>query len=226
VKKWLLLVVTAVVLIGCTSSNSEQGERIQPVQLEEGDATNIPDWLFDSFRQKFSQPDEIKKESITLVYLRMDRKNRAPEIAAFLTTSHMEGWFVLYAEENGAYREVYAKGEPVYGLQVHGAVDHMISFVSGLGGSGVQKNNYHLIKYTKQGYKEVWNGVAYDVLANGPPPLHKKFGTFFIDEHTGTLYYKQTAYNYNEDFEHVSSTKETSQVYHYDEEKDVFIPSS
>ncbi len=223
VRKWLVIAVIAVMAVGCEQSFRQQAEQ-HPSDAAVERSSAIPEWPFDSFKQKFSQPDLIDKEDVTLVTLRMNRTRKSPEIAAFLTTSHLEGWFVLYAEENGVYKEVYGKQEPVYGVQVHGAGDQMISFLSGVGGSGVQKNNYHLLSYTQQGYKEVWSGLAYDMLANGPPPFHTMIGKFFIEDHTGKLYYQQTTYIYNEDISRISSTKQLTHVYHYDEEKSIYTP--
>ncbi|TRY26991.1 hypothetical protein FOI68_05300 [Brevibacillus sp. LEMMJ03] len=219
--KWLIIAVIAGMAVGCVQTSGQQAEQ-QPSDAAAERSSAIPEWPFDSFKQKFSQPDLIDKEDVTLVTLRMNRTRKSPEIAAFLTTSHLEGWFVLYAEENGVYKEVYAKQEPVYGVQVHGAGDQMISFLSGVGGSGVQKNNFHLLSYTQQGYKEVWSGLAYDLLANGPPPFHQTIGTIYTEDNTRKLYYQQTTYIFNEDISRISSTKQLTHVYHYDEEKSVY----
>jgi hypothetical protein len=126
----------------------------------------VPDWLADDLRERFPEPARsmVRKELITAVQINMAPKtpetNPEPEIAAYISLDRLNGVFVLYAKQNGAYQPVYTKMEPVYGLQVIGKGEFLV-LTSGFGGTGIQDNKLYVIHWTPQGYAEAWSGVAH-----------------------------------------------------------------
>jgi hypothetical protein len=134
--------------------------------VPQGKSGVVPDWLAEDVRSRFSDTAKhlVKKELITVAQVRMKSRTAEgaspPELAAYLTLDRLNGVFVLYAYEDGGYRPVYTRAEPVYGLQIIGGGEYLV-LTSGYGGTGIQENKLFVIRRTADGYREVWSGIAH-----------------------------------------------------------------
>lgn len=206
-----------------------QGENQQPIDNQqptvEETSSIVPNWLLEDIQARFNETvqEYITKEKITVLQINMDRSEH-PHLAAYISLDRLNGWFVLYAQENGVYQEVYALNEPIYGVHIHG-FGEMLAIISGFGGSGIQENDYRLIRKTPSGYQEVWSGISRHYLANGPTPYPFHYGSFTID-HNDQLIYTKTSYIFIEhefDFNYPDETLTIVERYEYNDELEKYI---
>lgn len=242
---FLSIVLAVFFLMGCNNSDNtgnpgkegnKPGEDISSVINSKGgqnSAEFVPDWLYQSLLAKFdldAENDlELPREAITLV--RVNMKNSAgPQIAAYLTLNRVEGYFLLYEFAEGNYKEVYSLHQPVYGLQVYGGWEgkQMIAFVSGHGGTGYQENYFHLISYTKDGYKEIWSGLA-EKVEFGQLPYRRTVGSLNLSMDNQLLIYSTINHEYvkpEEDITNPDKVAKSVELYRYDPQAEQFVASS
>ena len=251
VRKWKMKNIVFVFLIlvfqlstGCTDRNragnlEDENNTHRPVlnsgvNQKEGQisAEVVPDWLYESFLEKFDnlelaeRLELIKRDDIRFSQVKM-RDSDKPQIAAYLTLSHLEGYFVLFEFSDGKYREVYSQHQPVYGLQVYGGwPSQMLAFISGQGGTGYQENYFHLIAYTKDGYQELWSGLA-EKEEFGQLPHYRTIGGLNV---TGVnedqlLIYSQIKHQYNQEEKDIQTPDKEEKIvelYRYDPQSETF----
>lgn len=220
-KFWLsLLLLTSLLLAGCSGQGTPASKE-RPAGMEV-----VPDWLYESVKAKFeSSSVSVTKNKITMLRIHL-KDSEKPQIAAYLTLDHLTGVFVLYEYQDGSYREVYVKNEPVYGVQVFGGGQQFLAFISGFGGTGVQENYFHLLGYTNGGYTEVWSDVAEQVKFSGPPPYYRVIGSISLSMDGQALVYSR----YKEIFEgsevdvsRPDRIKQDAELYNYNKEKGKFL---
>lgn len=221
-------------VIGC-SSVTKKGEEpkatdktkvsVQRDNLKD-DKAIVPEWLYDAIKNKFQQPDLVKKDEITFFQVRM-KQTHEPQIVAYLTLDRLNGVFVIFEKQGQEYKEVYEKREPVYETMVFGReIGQIVAFTSGLGGTGMQENNFHVVKFTSKGYKEVWKGIAEAYNFGGPFPWSRILGSINLDIGNKELVYGEIKRTYNKtDFDEEKPDKvETKvRVYKYNEKTDKFL---
>lgn len=218
-------IVAILLLTGCNNGDTTAGQT--PADI-------VPDWLYQSLPAKFDnmEPAErsklIKKEDIKFAQVNM-KDSAKPQIAAYITISRAEGYFVLYefSEAEEKYKEVYAQHQPVYGLQVYGAWSkQMVAFISGNGGTGYQENYFHLIGSTREGYKEIWTGLAgKDEFSQ--LPHYRTIGSLniFTANEDKLLLYSQIKHRYDqleEDIRKPDQVEKKVELYCYDPQAEKF----
>jgi len=241
---FVFLILVFQLSTGCTDRNragnlEDENNTHRPVlnsgvNQKEGQisAEVVPDWLYESFLEKFDnlelaeRLELIKRDDIRFSQVKM-RDSDKPQIAAYLTLSHLEGYFVLFEFSDGKYREVYSQHQPVYGLQVYGGwPSQMLAFISGQGGTGYQENYFHLIAYTKDGYQELWSGLA-EKEEFGQLPHYRTIGGLNV---TGVnedqlLIYSQIKHQYNQEEKDIQTPDKEEKIvelYRYDPQSETF----
>ena len=219
------LIVAILLLTGCNNGNTTAGQT---------SAYIVPDWLYQSLLAKFENMESaerselIKKEDIKFAKVNM-KDSTKPQIAAYITISRAEGYFVLYefSEAEEEYKEVYAQHQPVFGLQVYGAWSkQMVAFISGNGGTGYQENYFHLIGSTQKGYKEIWTGLA-GKDEFGQLPHYRTIGSLniFMANENQLLLYSQIKHRYDqleEDIRKPDQVEKKVELYLYNPQTEKF----
>jgi hypothetical protein len=176
----------------------------------------IPDWIFNSIRAKSTRPDLVTKEKIDLMTVHM-KPSPDTQIAAFATIHKYEGIFVLFEKVQGKYHEVYVKNIPVVGVQNFGYADQSIVLTGRTGdGSGSWEYTHFVIRYTPQGYKEVWSGLAQYNQSVLLPYLQIYGGIIFVS--TNSFIYFQFKQTTNDPVK-PPSIETSFQLYKYNEQK-------
>ena len=153
----------------------------------------VPDWLFHSLRKRFRYPDRIKREEITMMKINMKpRDSKSEQIAAFINVDMVNAVFVIFEKHGDHYDEVYCKDLFVESVKVIGAQEHdqKIVLTGGGGGTGIWESSHYVIRYTPEGYKDVWEGVATLRVSDKIAPYDiQQNGTIGFDAGGNELYY-------------------------------------
>lgn len=157
----------------------------------------VPEWLFRSLQQHLDNPSVLEPEDISYCYVWLKAGSR-PQMLASARIDRLNGVLALFEDTGSGYREVYVREEPVYELSVAGHRRQLVSFVSGLGGTGVQNNYYYLVGYTGTRYAELWRGVAVASLFTGPLPYTYTTGALRFDPGHTYFVYSKTTLRYNQ----------------------------
>jgi hypothetical protein len=162
---------------------------------------DVPGWLFAALQKHLDNPSVLEKEDISYSYVWLKAGDR-PQVVANARIDRLNGVLAVFEHTGNGYREVYVKLEPVYEVSVAGHRRQWVMFVSGLGGTGVQNNFYHLLGYTGGQYTEVWSGVAVASQFTGPLPSTYTNGALRFDPGLSQFLYTQTTLHYQQhDFE-------------------------
>ncbi|SOC38675.1 hypothetical protein [Ureibacillus acetophenoni] len=151
----------------------------------------VPDWLYHSLRKRFRYPDEIKREEITVMKVNM-KPYDSEQIAAFINVDMVNSVFVIFEKHGDHYDEVYCKDSFVESVDIIGAMekDQKIVLTAGTSGTGYVESYHYVIRYTPEGYQDVWDGLArYFVSHHIAPTDIKQNGTISFDAGGNELYY-------------------------------------
>lgn len=152
----------------------------------------VPEWLFRTLQRQLDNPSVLEPEDISYGYVWL-KAGRRPQVVASARIDRLNGVLALFEDTGAGYTEVYTKKEPVYELSVTGHRRQLVSFVSGLGGTGVQHNFYYLVGYTGSQYAELWRGVAVAFLFTGPLPYTYTTRAFIPPEPCGLTRVRATS---------------------------------
>ncbi|UFJ42224.1 hypothetical protein LOK74_06935 [Brevibacillus humidisoli] len=233
-RKSLLLFCFLIIAAAVTLWYAGQPQ-LYPVQAEddiEPEAAQldpVPDWLYEDVKARLTGNAQalLQPSSLTVVrtHLRYDEKTgqrQEPELAVFVTLDHLNGLFVLYAQQDGRYQPVYVKEEPVYGVQLFsvGGGETLV-FTSGFGGTGIQENKLHALRYTPEGYREVWSDIGYAHTAY-PEEIQVTYGNVQMSM-SGDLVYLRLQQKRSPTGE-VQTETSSSETLTYDEQTHQYIP--
>ena len=157
----------------------------------------VPEWLFRTLQRQLDNPSVLEPEDISYGYVWL-KAGRRPQVVASARIDRLNGVLALFEDTGAGYTEVYTKKEPVYELSVTGHRRQLVSFVSGLGGTGVQHNFYYLVGYTGSQYAELWRGVAVAFLFTGPLPYTYTTRALRFDPGQSNFVYTKTTLRYNQ----------------------------
>lgn len=221
----VLVFLVIIFLISCNYSTANYTG--SSIDEEDTSESIVPDWLYQSLLEKFENTTFLlEKEHITFAQVNL-KQSEIPQIAAYVTIDRLNGYFAIYEYVENEYIEVFSKSEPIYGMQVFGGgKEQLIGFTSGLGGTGVQENNFHLIGYTNNGYSEVWSGIAEKYEFWGEPPYYSTIGSYNLSMGNKSLFYSKNIQTYN-NFEVDPNNPDSSQQYYelliYDDQLGRFV---
>lgn len=221
----VLVFLVIIFLISCNNSTANyQGLSIDE---ESTSVSIVSDWLYQSLLEKFKNTTFLlEKEHITFAQVNL-KQSEMPQIAAYVTIDRLNGYFAIYEYVENEYIEVFSKSEPIYGMQVFGGgKEQLIGFTSGLGGTGVQENNFHLIGYTNNGYSEVWSGIAEKNEFRGEIPYYRTIGSYNLSIDNKGLVYSKTIQTYNNmeiDLNSPDSSQQYYELYTYNEQLGLFV---
>lgn len=180
---------------------------------------SIPDEIYNAIKIKF--PYIESKGQITYMNTRLNPDGEG-EIALFSTVDRLNGFFVLFQKENLHYKEVYVKEKPVYSVEVTSFTSpNQIIFSSGMGGTGVQDNKFHIIRYTPKGYSDVWNGIGTSIRFTSAPYIRIDgcVKTLFGNPDELIYFQLKRTYEYNNNNFTLISKENTVQNFKYNEQK-------
>lgn len=122
----------------------------------------IPDWLFNAIHAKLGNPDYIKPEDITMLIVNMKPTEGEKQVAAFINISSVNANFYIFEKIGNQYVTVFEDQLFVEGVQVVGVSpkNQILVVTGGGGGTGFWETYYYVIRYTPDGYKVVWQGIA------------------------------------------------------------------
>lgn len=142
-------------------------------------AANIPDWIIQDMQTRLNDIDKnrVQLQGISILQVRMkkkfqerqtdqekksaEQKKSGPELIAYANLDQHKGLLVLYAKEKGRYRVVYEKKEPICSVQIIDDDNSQIVLTTGNSENGKEENKLYVLRYTPQGYREVWDGIAH-----------------------------------------------------------------
>lgn len=189
-KKLLTLAFAIFFLVGCTAVANEATK-------DNINSQSVPDWLVSAMKAEFLNPDLVKPNDITLAQVRLKETNE-PQILAYLTIDRLNGVIMLFEDKGEGYKTVYKRNEPVYGIQIYGAGNgQLVSFITGFGGTGFQENNFYLIGYNSDSYKELWKDIAEKYNFGGPLPYSHTQGAINFDLANEMMIYTQQVRTYD-----------------------------
>lgn len=221
----LVLLTVSVLATGCSGKDTPADS---PADKQSPSQAIVPDWLQQSLKGYFDGLMILDKDKITMVQVTM-KENSEPQIAASYNIDDQKGIFVLYEKQDNAYKEVYSKKEPVYGIQVFGQKQQQVAFVSGSGGMGLQENYFHLLAATEGGYKEVWANIAKQNKLSGTFPYFKVIGAINLEPDNNILIYSKYKEVFNDSEKDViipDEVAESVEVFHFNQEKEVYEKAS
>ncbi|MFC5591860.1 hypothetical protein ACFPRA_23555 [Sporosarcina soli] len=150
-----------------------------------------------------------------MLKINMKRSKSEEQIAAFINISAVNAMFVIYEKKGDQYQEVYVNEQFVEGVKVvGGSSNNQILVVTGGGGggTGIWQSDHHVVRYTPQGYKEVWKGIATNRENLPIANYHlQQNGMIGFDAGGSELYYAQIT--------SVPTSSGLFQLYKYNEQK-------
>lgn len=216
------VIVTAVVLLFGISiffsrSFMAKSNALAPVEVNKATGCSIPDEIYKAIKIKF--PFIESKAQINYINTHLN-PNGEGEIALFSAFDRLNGFFILFEKKGQHYNEKYVEGTPVYSCEVTPSTSQIV-FSSGLGGTGIQENKLHVIRYTPKGYSDVWNGIETSIRFASAPFIRIDgcVKTPFGDSDELIYFQLKRTYKYNNNNFALISKETTVQNFKYNEQK-------
>ncbi|MCX7749354.1 MAG: hypothetical protein N2645_21050 [Clostridia bacterium] len=153
-------------------------------------ATNLPDgtlpeWVYKSIYSKLDNPGLLDKKNITMQKCFNPITERS-QIIAYANANRNDGAIIIFEDFDGKYKEVFSeKLRLILSVQTHHPDIIMVCMDES--GTGTATVNFHIIRYTKNGYRNVWQGLADYFDNNYSPQLRFEVTAGISFSNTGEL---------------------------------------
>lgn len=153
----------------------------------------VPDWLYHAIEKMFAKPHyKIKRESITMMKVNL-KPTKSEQIVAFINLDMVNSLFIIFEKQGEDYEEVYCKKWYIDSVEVIDQLfgQNQVLIVKGsTSGTGYVEGYHYVIRYTPEGYKDVWKKLSrYFVSHYIAPTDIKEIGTINFDSVGDELYY-------------------------------------
>ena len=136
------------------------------------------------------------------------------QIAAFINADMVNSVFVIFEKHGDHYDEVYSKDLFVESVKIIGGTENnqKLILTAGTSGTGYVESYHFVIRFTPEGYKDVWKGIARYFVSNYIAPHNIQYnGTVGFDAGGDELYYSLIKSQPRHDV--------TAQLYKYNNQK-------
>ncbi|MCX8131283.1 MAG: hypothetical protein N3I35_14440 [Clostridia bacterium] len=118
----------------------------------------LPEWVCNSIYSKLENPGLLDKKNI-IIQKCFDPITAKSMIIAYANANKYDGAFSIFEDTDGKYKEIFGtRVKLIVSVQIrHPNIILASMDESGTGASSV---NFHVIKNTSKGYKNVWQGLA------------------------------------------------------------------
>lgn len=121
------------------------------------DALTIPGWLVETLQGKVDRPDLISAENISISYVNMNL-SYYPHLVVYADSGYSNSIFFIFEWQGNKYVPVFERKWCIRGIEIK--YPHIILTVHESSGTGFAAYNYHVLRFTQDGYRQVWEGMA------------------------------------------------------------------
>lgn len=120
---------------------------------------SVPDWLYESVKSKIENSSLLKKEDINILIVNTN-PNKKHQIITYANIGKYDSIFIIFEKINGKYQEVYSKKSWFISSVEINSLNIVLKILES-SGTGFSSYYYYIIRYTPNGFKEVWRGLAH-----------------------------------------------------------------